>query len=689
MIVIAWLASGGSVHAAAGDLDNSFGDNGTALASAPDPSCGGAQGLVLQADGKIVLAGARRNLVTSGCDMALARFGADGALDLAFGASGFASVSFDAPAVENGVAFGYANAVALQSDGKLIAAGAGSIAMPPYTGPALARFNGDGSIDPGLGVGGRIVTAAGPAVLGGGYYTLAIQPDGRIVAAGAAVAGAFGGGTLLLARHMADGSLDQGFGSNGFAPTAGLATGFSATFSSVILQADGKIVASGVNAVDRLLGPTIGLLARFGANGLVDTSFGAAGVVRSAGVAFFALVQQPDGKLVVTGGAPGSLVLARFQPDGSIDSGFGSNGSVTAPLVPGGSGPYPLALQPDGKLVTAALSGDRVALYRFNADGSLDQGFGSGGIASASVGYQPVPHALAVQPDQKIVAAAEASAEQPGPVPTTAFALARFLGERSSSIVLTSSLNPSPDSSNVSFSASIAGHAPTGSVTFRNGGAPIAGCVAVPVAVSGSAGTALCPASLPAGTHSIAADYSGDAANLPASATFTQVVSLAGETAAIEYYHRTFRHYFVSSLPPEVAALDAHRFPGWQRSGLNFAVYPSNASAGTVPVCRFFSGPSFAPKSSHFYTPYALECAQRQQEGIWMYEGSVFDLVLSSPQGGCPAGLEPLYRLYNNGQGGAPNHRYTRSLAVFNEMIAELWTPEGNGIGVIGCVPIQ
>jgi len=76
---------------------------------------------------------------------------------------------------------------------------------------------------------------------------------------------------------------------------------------------------------------------------------------------------------------------------------------------------------------------------------------------------------------------------------------------------------------------------------------------------------------------------------------------------------------------------------------------------------------------------------------VWEFEGNAFDLAL--PQGTpgqrtCPAGTAPVYRLYNNGQGGAPNHRYTDSLTIFNQMLAQGWIFEGEAqTQVFACGP--
>jgi hypothetical protein len=155
---------------------------------------------------------------------------------------------------------------------------------------------------------------------------------------------------------------------------------------------------------------------------------------------------------------------------------------------------------------------------------------------------------------------------------------------------------------------------------------------------------------------------------------------------AIEYYYSAFDHYFVTADPTEISALDGGMFPGWQRTGEAFNVY-SNASVDSASVCRFFSA-AFAPKSSHFYTPDAGECSIVKQNGGWLLEGDVLSAPVPDQTGNCPAGTQPVYRLYNNGEGAAPNHRYTTSLATRAQMIANGWVPEGYGpVGVIMCAP--
>jgi hypothetical protein len=155
--------------------------------------------------------------------------------------------------------------------------------------------------------------------------------------------------------------------------------------------------------------------------------------------------------------------------------------------------------------------------------------------------------------------------------------------------------------------------------------------------------------------------------------------------SAVEYYDAELGHYFVTAIADEITKLDNQTIAGWLRTGESFDVFAPGG--GNVPVCRFFSA-SFAPKSSHFYTPLAGECDIVRQNADWQYEGMVFEVRLPDTDGSCPAPLVPLFRLYNNGQGGAPNHRYTTSPAVRAEMMGRGWTSEGmGGLGVIACVP--
>lgn len=156
--------------------------------------------------------------------------------------------------------------------------------------------------------------------------------------------------------------------------------------------------------------------------------------------------------------------------------------------------------------------------------------------------------------------------------------------------------------------------------------------------------------------------------------------------AMIEYYEPTFDHYFMTSLPVEIKALDEGKFPGWQRTGQSFEVYPT-LTIGADSVCRFFNA-DLVP-SSHFYSADPNEClfTENHPGWTWQLEGIVAYIAVPDDAGQCPASTNSVYRLYNDGKGGAPNHRYTTSTTIRATMMAQGWIPEGYGDGVVMCAP--
>jgi predicted alpha/beta superfamily hydrolase len=155
---------------------------------------------------------------------------------------------------------------------------------------------------------------------------------------------------------------------------------------------------------------------------------------------------------------------------------------------------------------------------------------------------------------------------------------------------------------------------------------------------------------------------------------------------AVEYFNATLGHYFITADADEASALDAGTPSGWTRTGFAFSVH-ADAAIGRQPVCRFFSA-SFAPRSSHFYTPFAAECAALKLGTTWSFESTAFYLDLPSSAGTCGSGVTAIYRMYNNGADGAPNHRYTSERAIVDSMAVHGWVIEGHGAtGIFACGP--
>ena len=150
-------------------------------------------------------------------------------------------------------------------------------------------------------------------------------------------------------------------------------------------------------------------------------------------------------------------------------------------------------------------------------------------------------------------------------------------------------------------------------------------------------------------------------------------------TPAVEYYNAGFGHYFMTAQADEITGLDGGAFGGaFVRTGRTFDVYAA-PGAGLVPVCRFFTTPgTFGAKSSHFYTADAAECAGLKLNPAWIYEKIAFHVPAPDGAGTCPATSLPVYRIYNNGQTGAPNHRFTTDYATRLAFVPALnWSDEG------------
>src|SRR5215203_4979870 len=241
---------------------------------------------------------------------------ADGDLDPTFGSGGKKIVQISAEQVD------LARAVAIQSDGKIVLGGeAGSYPQSDFNRSVLVRLNSDGSLDPTFGSGGRVVN---PGQIH--LPALVIQPDGKIVTAGAthpiSITEDF-----ALVRYNANGSLDTSFGSGGYAVNG------EGEAQTLLLQPDGKIVLIGFITLFRNGSDFV--LARFNTDGSIDQSFGSGGRVqtsftsgRNSDDQANAAALQPDGKIIVTGiisGVP--TVLIRYNPNGSVDTSFGLDGS--------------------------------------------------------------------------------------------------------------------------------------------------------------------------------------------------------------------------------------------------------------------------------------------------------------------------------------------------------------------------
>jgi uncharacterized delta-60 repeat protein len=365
-------------YAANGALDATFGSGGVReVTQAGDGSA--AFGVVLQPDGKIVLAGYGDNGVIFG--ITLVRLNTDGSLDAGFGTAGVAI----------GAESYTARALARQADGRFVACGDSFAGIPELL--PIERFNANGSVDASFNSTGVVLLAIGTS--SDVVNSLAIQPDGRILAMGSATA--FQSSTGALVRYLANGSLDPSFAGTGIVLNGG-------SSSRIALQDDGKILLA--------YGGTTFHIRRLNTDGSLDASFNGTGTVSiPIGLSSHAvngIAIQPDGRIVLAGsasnGTNADFALARFNANGTLDTSFNGTGKVFMPIGAGADSASAVAILSSGKILVAGTSlqpgtNNDFVLARYNADGSLDATYIDAVLGAGT----DVAFALAVQADGKIL----------------------------------------------------------------------------------------------------------------------------------------------------------------------------------------------------------------------------------------------------------------------------------------------
>ncbi|MFG2029660.1 calcium-binding protein [Streptomyces sp. NPDC048825] len=336
-------------------------------------------------------------------DFALARYDTEGNLDTTFGGDGTVTTDF---AGGNDQAFG----VVVQDDGKIVAAGRAGFDF------GLARYNTDGSLDTTFGGDGTVITGFAGFDQANG---VTLQADGKIIAAGSSDTGGPTNIDFALARYTTDGDLDIDFSTDGKV-TTDFASGADQAHG-VVVQDDGQIVAAGEGEQQPGGGGLDFALARYSTTGSLDGSFGtggkattdfAGGFDRAFGVAL-----QDDGKIVAAGQASGEFSLARYSTTGSLDTSFDTDGKVTTGFAARANG---VVVQADGKIVAVGGTGGDFALARYSTTGSLDTSFsGDGTVTTDVTGAFDEANGVALQADGKIVAAGQAFLD---------FGLARYEG---------------------------------------------------------------------------------------------------------------------------------------------------------------------------------------------------------------------------------------------------------------------
>ncbi len=451
--------------AAAGTLDPGFGAGSGSVFGFESDQIGRffsdtADGVAVQADGRIVIAGGTTEVVaaTQAFQQALTvvRLDPDGMPDPTFGTGGRVVLATEPGQVGNV----RASSVLIRPDGKIVVVGQDAPSFSATRREVVFRLNADGSRDSTFGVGGEVAFSSALYPQFPQSASAALAADGKILLGGLAAGPNQTGSPVAAARLDADGSLDTTFNGTGMTSTPLVINGLSNNvIQAVAIQADGKFILAGYgeSGVTGRFPFSLqvyheAIAVRFNADGSLDTAFGgpsAAGKLliapdpahpaRLGQSTAMGVAIQADGKIVLGGGGfDADSIVTRLDAGGSFDPTFGVGGQARVPAAYGGVD-VGLVIQRDGKIVLAGESFHGISearLARFNADGTLDAGFGNTaapGVFATTIGNKTTnPSAVALQPDGRIVMVGHVMVPtgNPSSIAPNLFAAIRVLGSR-------------------------------------------------------------------------------------------------------------------------------------------------------------------------------------------------------------------------------------------------------------------
>ncbi|MFO0357199.1 MAG: T9SS type A sorting domain-containing protein [Sphingobacteriaceae bacterium] len=240
---------------------------------------------------------------------------------------------------------------------------------------------------------------------------IAIQPDGKIVAVGTTDDQTTELTNILIARFLSNGTIDNSFGTNGWITTT-VVPNFNCNAFALELQSDGKIVVGAETNDTANTSPLSGkfLILRYNSNGTLDNSFASNGILSVTNTSTVDpltftsdLIIQPDGKIVLCGcnystANSTNLIFIRANTNGSLDNTFGTNGVASLATTLGSPFPMCMAIQTDNKIAFAGAIDNQTSnspfISRLNTNGSIDPTFGSAGFVnpaySSSSGFKDI-----------------------------------------------------------------------------------------------------------------------------------------------------------------------------------------------------------------------------------------------------------------------------------------------------------
>ena len=702
-LLVEWMANGVRLQRfnLAGQLDTRYGSGGTArfdFAGVVLPP-GNA---VLRSDGSVLIAGTwQRSAFNEAFVLGVT---ANGALDTRFGTQ-LPQRSYRGE--DTGNARGMTgNDIALAGAGCVIA---GSAATATNADDILTmKLDSAGNRDASFGGNGRVTWNGGNLVPEAADAVWS-QADGKLLTLTRTAT------TTAWRRFLPDGRVDTAFGADGRRAIAG---DWSGPNLRVFTQSDGRILLARQQS-----GPVftnVTRLARFRADGTADASFGTAGGLTVVDDAHEApvkpgLAQLSNGKLLIATFGDGGLRLRRTTIDGAADATFGNGSGIVYPPLPGRPQlGYAMARQDDGRIVLSAativiaqLPLPQVPVYndvmvRLLSDGSLDPAFGlRGGVVPIQIENARDPQIVRVipMPGDKLLVAGNITrfdtrqfffvrlnrngsvdtdygdhsdaADGPGPfIFSNPFAteLRDATIDAAGRLVIAGEFVTAPGRT----TAFVIRFLADGTIDPTFGGTnKHIFLFERPEATSAANAIAL------VGNGIVAAGKNGEyglVVKLEAEGS-----ALAPSVSVLEFYNTPLNHYFITADPAEASAIDAGAAgPGWQRTGRGFRAWTAaqGVPADARPVCRFYGTPGKGP-NSHFYTADTLECEAVRKDPGWRYEGIAF-YSIAPGNGGCPTGLQLVYRAYNNrfAQNDS-NHRYTTNTDILLAMEQQGWRDEG------------
>jgi uncharacterized delta-60 repeat protein len=296
--------------------------------------------------------------------------------------------------------------IALQPDGKIVALG-----QPAQKGSligfAVMRFNGDGTVDKSFGEDGITITKITASDIA---RAMTLLPDGKILVTGDLHNKINDDNRSFITCYTNDGHLDEGFGNMGIVT---IVLDRAMDINTIATTADNKIIIGGQYRIDFK-----NILMRFNNNGTPDISFGKNGLAelsfdQSITSGTLKSIAVTSDQKIIAGGWIGlnsgkqAITISRFTQDGFADSSFGTNAYTVTEYEDGNSYCNSVAIQTNGKIVAGGYFSNSqtgiLTLVRYSQDGLIDTSFGSGGIQNTSFYGDDVGTSLIIQKDGKIV----------------------------------------------------------------------------------------------------------------------------------------------------------------------------------------------------------------------------------------------------------------------------------------------